>query len=354
MTTRTRILLPVVSLGAAGALLAGCAGSSGTSAQVGANGQLSAAPQVTQTQAQTTPQSSSLQVTGDPYQVIPNIVEKVQPSIVSVLVQTGQGGAQGSGVVWDGSKGIIVTNNHVVEGAQNVQIALSNGDKLDGQVLATDPTVDLAVVKVDDTSLPSATFAKELPRVGELAVAMGNPLGFENSVTAGIVSALHRSLDQSTYIDLIQTDAPISPGNSGGALVNGNGEVIGINSAGIPSTQNANSIGFAIPSTTVISTVTQLLQDGTPHHAFLGIATSDGDNGVVVQSVTAGSGAATAGLQQGDIITAVDGQPVEQTADLVGALRSKAPGDTIVITVDRGGQQVELTATLGERQQQQA
>jgi len=355
MTTRTRILLPVVALGAAGALLAGCAGGgNGTAVQAGQNGQLSLSPtQTTQSQGQIA-QSPSLQATGDPYQLIPNIVEKVQPSIVSILVQTGQGGAQGSGVVWDGSKGIIVTNNHVVEGAQQVQVALSNGDKLDGQVLATDPTVDLAVVKVNSTSLPSATFAKQLPRVGELAVAMGNPLGFENSVTAGIVSALHRSLDQSTYIDLIQTDAPISPGNSGGALVNEQGEVIGINSAGIPSTENANSIGFAIPSTTVISTVEQLLKDGSAHHAFLGIATADTDNGVVVQSVEAGSGAAAAGLQQGDVITAVDGQKVSQTTDLVGALRAKAPGDTITITVERGGQQVDLTATLGERQQQQA
>lgn len=354
MKTRTRIILPLASLGVAGALLAGCAGGGGTSAQVGPNGQLSATPAVTQTQTQAATQSSSLQVTGDPYELIPNIVQKVQPSIVSVLVETQQGGAQGSGVVWDGSKGIIVTNNHVVDGAKTVQIALSSGEKLDAQVLATDPTVDLAIVKVSSTSLPSATFASEPPRVGELAVAMGNPLGFENSVTAGIVSALHRSLDQSTYIDLIQTDAPISPGNSGGALVNRNGEVIGINSAGIPSTQNANSIGFAIPSTTVISTVNQLLQDGTPHHAFLGIATSDSENGVVVQTVSAGSGAEAAGLQQGDVITAVDGQAIQQTTDLVGALRSKAPGDTIAITVERGGQQVDLTATLGERQQQQA
>ena len=139
---------------------------------------------------------------------------------------------------------------------------------------------------------------------------MGNPLGFENSVTAGIVSALHRSLGDATYVDLIQTDAPISPGNSGGALVNRNGEVIGINSAGIPSTENANSLGFAIPSPTVITVVEQLLENGVAKHAFLGVSTSDTADGVLIESVTPGSAAESAGFQQGDVIVAMDGEPV--------------------------------------------
>jgi S1-C subfamily serine protease len=348
MNTRARLLVPVVALGASAALLAGCAGSgsTGSSAQVGPSGQLSVTPNV-----QT---SQSAGVVGDPYQLIPTLVEQVQPSIVSIQVQTGQGGAQGSGVVWNGGEGVIVTNNHVVEGATAVQVVLSDGDTLDGEVLATDPATDLAVVKVTGGNLPSATFAKDLPRVGELAIAMGNPLGFENTVTAGIVSALHRSLGDATYVDLIQTDAPISPGNSGGALVNDKGEVIGINSAGIPSTENANSLGFAIPSTTVISVVDQLLQNGVAKHAFLGVSSSDTADGVVIESVTSGSAAEAAGFQQGDVIVAADGQTVSETADLVSVLRSKVPGDTIVITVERGGEQVELTATLGERPDEQA
>ena len=348
MTTRARLLVPVVALGASAALLAGCAGSgsTGSSAQVGPNGQLSVTPNVVTTQSAT--------VTGDPYELIPSLVERVQPSIVSIQVTTAQGGGQGSGVVWDGPNGIVVTNNHVVDGATDVQVVLSDGETLNGEVLATDPATDLAVVKVDGTDLPSASFAKELPRTGELAIAMGNPLGFENSVTAGIVSALHRSLGDATYVDLIQTDAPISPGNSGGALVNRNGEVIGINSAGIPSTENANSLGFAIPSPTVITVVEQLLENGVAKHAFLGVSTSDTADGVLIESVTPGSAAESAGFQQGDVIVAMDGEPVTETADLAGVLRSKVPGDTIVITVERGGQQVDLTATLGERPEEQA
>ena len=348
MNKRTRFLLPVAALGASAALLAGCAASSetGSSAQVGPSGQLSVTPQVATTK--------SAAVSGAPYELIPSLVEQVQPSIVSIQVTTGQGGGQGSGVVWDGANGIVVTNNHVVQGATAVQVVLSSGETLGGEVLATDSAMDLAVVKVDSTDLPSATFAKELPRVGELAIAMGNPLGFENTVTAGIVSALHRSLGDSTYVDLIQTDAPISPGNSGGALVNSSGEVIGINSAGIPSTENANSLGFAIPSTTVISVVEQLLENGVAKHAFLGVSSSDTADGVVIEAVTQGSAAAAAGFQQGDVIVAADGQPVTETADLVSVLRSKVPGDSIVITVERGGQQIELTATLGERPGEQA
>jgi S1-C subfamily serine protease len=225
---------------------------------------------------------------------------------------------------------------------------------MDAQVLGTDPVSDLAVIQVSRTDLPSATFAHELPRVGELAVAMGNPLGFENSVTAGIVSALHRSLGEEPFIDLIQTDAPISPGNSGGALVNRNGEVMGINSAGIPSTENANSLGFAIPAPTVVSIVDQLLADGTASHAYLGISSSDTAQGVVVESVGAGSAAEAAGLQPGDVIVAFDGEEVAATDDLVSALRGKAAGDTATVTIDRGGERVDVTVTLGERPTQPA
>ena len=151
MTTRARLLLPVAALGASAALLAGCAGSSstGSSAQIGPSGQLSVTPNVVTTQSAT--------VTGDPYELIPSLVERVQPSIVSIQVTTAQGGGQGSGVVWDGADGIVVTNNHVVDGATDVQVVLSDGETLNGEVLATDPATDLAVVKVDGTDLPSAT-----------------------------------------------------------------------------------------------------------------------------------------------------------------------------------------------------
>jgi S1-C subfamily serine protease len=352
MIKNRRLLIPVAAVALIGGVAAGCSGSGGDSG-VAANPNGTAAPlQLPQSQAQEqaqTTQSPSLQVLGDPYELIPELVEKVQPSVVSVQVQSGQGGGEGSGVVWDGDRGLIVTNNHVVEGAQAVQVVLNDGESMDAQVLGTDPVSDLAVIKVSRTDLPSATFAEELPRVGELAIAMGNPLGFENSVTAGIVSALHRSLGEEPFIDLIQTDAPISPGNSGGALVNRDGEVMGINSAGIPSTENANSLGFAIPAPTVISIVNQLLESGTASHAYLGISSSDTEEGVVIESVGTGSAAEAAGLQPGDVIVAFDGQEVTATDDLVSALRSKAAGDTATLTIERNGERSDVTVTLGER-----
>ena len=282
--------------------------------------------------------------------LIPDLVERLQPSIVSVLVQSGAGSGQGSGVVWDGDAGLIVTNNHVVEGASSVQVQLASGEQVPAQVRATDPETDLAVLDVERSDLPAAEFAEELPRVGELAIAIGNPLGFENTVTAGIVSALHRNLgEESAFVDLIQTDAPISPGNSGGALVNGDGQVIGINSAGIPPTSRANSLGFAIPSPTALTIVRQLVEDGEAGHAFLGVTSEPAQGGVRITSVSDGTAAAEAGLAEGDLVTAVDGEPVETTGELVSELRSRMPGDVVTLTVERGGETVELEATLGDR-----
>jgi S1-C subfamily serine protease len=287
--------------------------------------------------------------TGD-LDLIPSLVERLQPSIVSVLVQTGAGGGQGSGVVWDGPRGLIVTNNHVVDGATALEVELASGERVPARVRATDPATDLAVIEVDRADLPSAEFATELPRVGELALAIGNPLGFENTVTAGIVSALHRSLDDtSPYVDLIQTDAPISPGNSGGALVDADGRVIGINSAGIPPEDRANSIGFAIPSTTVRAIVEQLVERGQAGHALLGVSSEPADGGVLVASVTDGSAADAAGLEQGDLITAIDGNRVASPDELVSELRARIPGDVVTLTVLRDGGELTLQATLGDR-----
>ena len=283
-------------------------------------------------------------------ELIPDLVERLQPSIVSVLVQSGGGGGQGSGVVWEGEQGLIVTNNHVVEGASSVQVQLANGEQIPAQVLATDPETDLALLDVERGDLHEAEFAEELPRVGELALAIGNPLGFENTVTAGIVSALHRDLgEESAFVDLIQTDAPISPGNSGGALVNGDGQVIGINSAGIPPANSANSLGFAIPSPTVLTIVRQLVEDGDAGHAFLGVTSEPAQGGVRITSVSGGTAAAEAGLAEGDLVTAIDGEAVESTGELVSQLRSRVPGETVTLTVQRGDETVELQATLGDR-----
>jgi S1-C subfamily serine protease len=298
---------------------------------------------------------------------IPAIVTRLRPSIVTVIVETPTGSGEGSGVVWD-EDGTIVTNNHVVEGATEVSVTLASGERLPAEVRATDPLTDLAVLAVERTGLPPATFSTTLPQVGELAIAMGSPLGFENSVTAGIVSAVHRSIPSGgqtpALVDLLQTDAPISPGNSGGALVGADGEVIGINVAYIPPEQQAVSIGFAIPSPTVVSVVRQLLETGHVEHAFLGVEPRDVtaevarelglpvSEGVLVFAVVPDSAAAKAGLEAGDVLVALDGEPLRTVEDLFGALRERAPGDVVRLTILRGGQELELAPILTDRPEQ--
>jgi serine protease DegQ len=294
--------------------------------------------------------------------LIPEIVAKVEPSVVAVLVQ----GGEGSGVVWS-SDGIVVTNNHVVAGNQVVQLLFADGQRANAQVVATDPRDDLAVLRSTRHNLPAAKFATGLPRVGDLAIAIGNPLGFENSVTAGIVSGLNRSIpgsvlagDQS-LVDLLQTDAAISPGNSGGALVGASGEVIGINVAYIPPTARAVSLGFAIPATRVVAAVQQLLEDGTVDATYLGVSFSpldgnalrqfgiDAPSGLLVDEVALGSPAARAGIQRGDVIIAVQGRAVQQPEDLPAAVRARRPGDQLQLGIRRGGTDRAVTVTLGEQ-----
>ena len=249
-----------------------------------------------------------------------------------------------------------------VDGALDVEVALFSGERLPATVLATDAFTDLAVIEVDRFDLPAATFVEELPRVGELAIALGNALGFENSVTAGIVSGLHRAVPQGgvSLIDLVQTDAPISPGNSGGALVDADGAVIGINVAAIPPTSDtrASSIGFAIPAPTVKRVVNDLITKGVADHAFLGIqpanATPDllerfgltQTEGVVAVSVVEGGAGERAGLEAGDLIISFDGQPVRLVEDLLIDLRNYAPGDTVTLEILRGVATLEVAVVL--------
>jgi serine protease DegQ len=292
---------------------------------------------------------------------IPELVEGVAPSVVTIFVEGAQGEGAGSGVIWD-EEGRIVTNNHVVEGAGAIEVALANGTRLEGRVIGADPRTDLAVVDVDRDGLPAAEFADGLPRVGELAIALGSPLGLANTVSAGIVSALHRDLPSGgttpALIDLIQTDAAISPGNSGGALVDGDGEVIGVNVAYIPPEARAVSIGFAIPAPVVRDVVPQLIEDGEAEHAYLGVrpipVTDDlsssfdlgVEEGVLVQSVAQGSPAAGAGLRSGDVIVELGGDPIRTAEDLYSAIRRRDPGDAVEVTVVRGGERDTFNVTL--------
>jgi serine protease DegQ len=305
--------------------------------------------------------SNSSNQPGGAFERIPEIVSKVQTSVVTIITSKGLG----SGVVWS-ADGIIVTDEHVVSGSKRVEVAFADGRRVAGTVRAGDPVTDLAVVQANRKGLPPATFQKELPRVGDLAIAMGSPLGFENTVTAGIISGLHREIPGSgqetqSLVDLIQTDAPISPGNSGGAVVNAAGQVIGISEAFIPPSQGAVSIGFAIPAATVVNVVGQLLQSGHARHAFLGIQPGEltpeiarqlGVNttsGVVVLDVVSGGPAAKAGLQPGDVITAINGKQVATVEDFLAVLRPLSPGDTVTVSYLRGDAKREAKVVLADR-----
>jgi serine protease DegQ len=284
---------------------------------------------------------------------IPDVVEKVQPSIVTVFARSG-GGNQGvgSGVIYR-SDGTILTNNHVVAGATRIEVAFADGSRATGRVTATDPDTDLAVVRVDRTGLPAAHFEKSVPRIGSLAVVLGSPLGFEKTVTAGIVSGLHRQIPGSAsetraLVDLIQTDAAISPGNSGGAVVDSVGSVLGISVAYVPPQQGAVAVGFAIPAATAARVADELLEHGRARHAYLGLQPGQltpqiaselhvASDGVAVYAITPGGPSDKAGLRPGDVLTAVGGQELTTVEELFAALRQHEPGETVTISYVRGG-----------------
>jgi serine protease DegQ len=355
---RLRVIAPLVAL----VLLAGCGSSKGASGSPGTGASTAPSPAVSA--AASAPAGSNGGTTGaggqGDFGQIPAIVAQVEPSVVSVIQTNGQG----SGVVWS-ADGMIVTNNHVVEGVDQVVVAFADGTRVDGNVVATDALSDLAVVKTNRNNLPAATFATQLPPVGSLAIAIGNPLGFENTVTAGIVSGTGRAIpgaaqDAPALVDLVQTDAAISPGNSGGALVGGDGRIIGVNVAYIPPSGGAVSIGFAIPAPTVRDVVTQLIEKGRAQHAYLGvqpepltpqIASEFGlsvQTGALIVEVVPNGPAGKAGVKAGDVIVSVDGTPITTSEDLLGALRRHAPGDKVTLRIARGGDQLDQQVTLGD------
>jgi S1-C subfamily serine protease len=299
---------------------------------------------------------------------------KAAPSVVTLYVSSGSNSGSGSGVVLT-DDGYVLTNNHVVTlegtGTGTVQVRTADGTLYDAKVVGTDPSSDLAVVKIDASGLTSATFANsDKVQVGDVAVAIGAPLGLSNTVTDGIISATGRAVetgssqDDSTVLDAIQTDAAINPGNSGGALVNGAGEVIGINSAiatvaaGGPGSQSQSGnigVGFAIPANTAQRIAKELIANGKATRAFLGVssrtAADDQNSGVgdgaEIVSVQAGTAAADAGLKTGDVITAVGDRPVTTSTELTAAVRSKAPGSKITLKVKRGNDTTTVDVTLG-------
>ena len=269
-------------------------------------------------------------------------------------------GGLGSGVVYS-ADGLILTNEHVVRGNTDVEVAFADGRRVAGTVRATDAISDLALVEAKRTGLPVAKFQSELPRIGELAVVIGSPLGFENTATAGIISGLHREIPGSaassqSLVDLIQTDAAISPGNSGGALVNGRGEVIGISEAYIPPQAGAVALGFAIPAATAVKVADQLREDGTADHAFIGLTLGEitpqiaerlglpDTRGALALAVPDGGPAARAGIRPGDVLVKLDGAELASPEDLLAALRSRSPGQTVTVEFRResGSQEVKV------------
>ena len=311
---------------------------------------------------------------------VASVVELVMPAVVQVLVEiertdrfgrTTRGSAQGSGFFFDDA-GHILTNNHVVEDATSVEVALSTRERIPAEIVGRDPETDLAVLKVDrdlvDNFVTVPLGDTEATRIGEWVIAIGSPLGFVGSVTVGVVSAKGRSLtiDGGTPLrDLVQTDAVINPGNSGGPLLNLRGEVIGINTAIIrgrlSSGQEAEGIGFAISMRTAVPVARQLIENGRMIRPRLGVSIADVtpllaaerdlavDEGVLVLGLVAGAPAERAGIAVDDVIVAVDGTRVASTAELVSRfLTDYRLGDTVTVTVNRRGERLTFELVLEE------
>jgi putative serine protease PepD len=293
------------------------------------------------------------------------VAEKLLPSTVQILVRGSgeRGGATGSGFVID-RRGHVITNNHVVAqaaGAGRMQVVDHAGRAHDARVVGRSPVYDIAVLELDDAGglRPAALGSSRSMNVGETVVAIGSPLGLDSTVTAGIVSALDRPVttgdqDESSYINAVQTDAAINPGNSGGPLVNLRGEVVGVNSAiatmggGLGGEAGNIGVGFAIPMEQVKVTATQILRTGEAKYPVIGANVNTGSerNGAEVVEVPDGTPADAAGLQEGDIVVAVDDVVVNDGIGLIVAIRSHQPGETVALRVLRDGRELTVRVQL--------
>jgi S1-C subfamily serine protease len=313
----------------------------------------------------------------DLQQTVINVIHAVQPSVVEVQSSNFQGAAIGSGEVIS-ADGNIVTNDHVVHGFNGYQVVLSSGKTLPATLVGESPADDLAVLKVSQTGMRPINFAdSSAAQVGQFVLAIGTPLGLQQSATFGIISALNRTASEApdgpagTLTGLIQTSAPINPGNSGGALVDLTGKLVGIPTlaAADPNSNGAaNGIGFAIPSNRVKFVAQQLVTNGRVTNSgqgFLGVIGGDVtpdiqasnnlaiDHGFLISDFTndasGKSPAKVAGLQTGDVIFDVDGTTINGSGDLSGVLLPLAPGTKVTVKVQRGNSQVSVSVTLGER-----
>ena len=300
------------------------------------------------------------------------VADKVLPSVVSITTSSDSSTNTGSGCVMD-EEGHIITNYHVIEGADELVVSM-NGENYDATVVGYDDSSDLAVIKIDcdkDKLTPITFGDSDKLDIGEFVMAAGSPFGNEQSVSVGIISSLNRSTAMSSisgttiYADLIQTDAAINPGNSGGALVDGNGNLIGICSLIESYSGSSSGVGFAIPSNYAIDIATQIIESGKAVHPYLGATVSTVDpitafqrglkatSGALVQSVDANTAADEAGLQEDDVITAVDDEEVTSADGLIITLRKHAVGDEVTLTVMRGDKEMDVKVKLGSDEERQ-
>jgi putative serine protease PepD len=312
------------------------------------------------------PVSSSQPVASSSGLSVNAIYQRTHKGVVEITVSgqassqfggSGQSQAQGSGFVYD-SEGHIITNEHVVDGAQSIKVKFWNGKSYNATVVGSDASTDVAVIDVDAPAsvlFPISFADSSRVQVGDGVVAIGSPFGLEQTVTSGIVSALHRDMRSPngfTIDDSIQTDAAINHGNSGGPLLNAEGKVIGVNSQIESDSGGNDGVGFAVPSNTVKSIVTQLISTGQAKHAFLGIGLQDSPRaggGAEVTQVRSGTPAASAGLKVGDVITGVDGQTIRSADDLQNAVGAHSPGDTVSIRYVRNGESHTVQVKLATR-----
>lgn len=282
-------------------------------------------------------------VEGDaqPANLVAEVAEAVMPSIVRIEVGGQGGGGTGSGVIL-GPDGYIITNDHVVANADSIRVRFHSGEAADASFIGTAmPSADIAVIKVAQTGLtPIALGSSRGARVGETAIAVGSPFGLEGTVTAGVISALHRNINLgggARFTDAVQTDAPINPGNSGGALVDSEGRLIGINTAILSQTGANAGIGFAIPVDIAVKVAEQIIETGRASLPFIGIS---GENlprgrGALVREVVEGGPSEAAGLKAGDIIVGLDGKRVASMDELISLLIQQNVGDTVVVEYER-------------------
>jgi putative serine protease PepD len=375
------IPMPPQKRSRAGALTAGAVAVAIVSAGIGGGVALLVQPDRPSASSSATGLAPSVPAASLPAGSVEQVAAKVVPSVVKLEVDLGRQSEEGSGIILS-SDGLILTNNHVVAAAKDspggpggagaqTKVTFADGRTMGFTVVGTDPSSDIAVVRAQGASglTPITLGASANLRVGQDVVAVGSPLGLEGTVTTGIISALNRPVaaggdaqNQNTVLDAIQTDAAINPGNSGGALVNMNGELVGVNSAiatlggdaGPQAQSGSIGLGFAIPVDQAKRIADELIQSGTASHASLGVQVGNdsGIDGAKIVEVTGGGAAAAAGLPSGVVVTKVDDRVIGSADALVAAVRSKAPGDKVTLTyVDPSGKPQTVQVTLGKAQQ---